>query len=151
MPDSEPLHETLDSLREQVERDFGRAEASAGDPNSTTSAGSTSALPRLRDAEASEVTHGEPVRTSGDRRGIRFVQGNTQNNRAQLLIWAVAVPFVRGMRTKELSRLLVQQCHFEHPTTRKVGEYAPLLGGMPGRGRSADLRKSSVKLFELLL
>eukprot|EP00971_Amphidinium_carterae_P143547 2843886-Amphidinium_carterae.1 len=47
MPDQEPLHETLDSLQEQVNRDFGSAEASAGNQNHSSSAGSASAIPHI--------------------------------------------------------------------------------------------------------
>eukprot|EP00971_Amphidinium_carterae_P268953 5335823-Amphidinium_carterae.1 len=85
MLDREPLHETLDSLQEQVERDFGAAEASAGNQNHTGSAGSASAIPHMQNAEASEVTHGEPVRTSGGRRGTRPVPCNTQSDREKLV------------------------------------------------------------------
>eukprot|EP00971_Amphidinium_carterae_P204219 4052484-Amphidinium_carterae.2 len=85
MPDREPLHETLDSLQEQVELDFGTAEASAGNQGFSVPAGSTTAPSRLQDAEASEVNLGEPVRTSRDRRGTRPVPNSTQNDREQLV------------------------------------------------------------------
>eukprot|EP00971_Amphidinium_carterae_P312296 6207175-Amphidinium_carterae.2 len=41
MPDREPVRETLASLCEQTEREFGAAEASAGPPNTSTATGSS--------------------------------------------------------------------------------------------------------------
>eukprot|EP00971_Amphidinium_carterae_P116368 2304925-Amphidinium_carterae.1 len=81
MEDRAPERATLASLQEQMERDFGTAEASAGSQNISTSTGSSSVLPHMQGADAAEVTHAycEPVRTSGANRGIRVVPVTKSN------------------------------------------------------------------------
>eukprot|EP00971_Amphidinium_carterae_P027140 535052-Amphidinium_carterae.1 len=170
MPVGGPLHETLDSLREQVERDFGAAEASAGDQTPSTSAGQLSAQPLRRDAEASEVTLGAPVRTSRDRRGIRPVPHDAQIDR-ELPVCLQCLPVVvydavtvyrhfvpslwpglwqlllcAACAHKNYSRpnCHLQQCRFQLAVTRNVGMFAPLHGGMPKRGRKTERSQRSV-------
>eukprot|EP00971_Amphidinium_carterae_P131802 2610614-Amphidinium_carterae.1 len=84
MQEREPVRETLTSLQEQIQNDFGTAEVSARSHNLSKSSGSTSALPPLTGAEASEGTHGEPVRTSGYKRGFRVVPSQSVVDREQL-------------------------------------------------------------------
>eukprot|EP00971_Amphidinium_carterae_P018935 372895-Amphidinium_carterae.2 len=83
--DRDPVRETLASLHEQIQSDVGTAEASAGIQNLATSTGSSSAFPHQSDADASEVTHGEPVRTSGNKRGISCVPSHVTSDREQLV------------------------------------------------------------------
>eukprot|EP00971_Amphidinium_carterae_P080595 1594732-Amphidinium_carterae.1 len=93
MPNREPVRETLASLREQTERDFGTAEASAGPQNISTSTGSCLALPHRPGADASEDPHGEPGRASQNKRGIRLVPSQDTVDRV-LLVCLQCLPVV---------------------------------------------------------
>eukprot|EP00971_Amphidinium_carterae_P243496 4835448-Amphidinium_carterae.1 len=85
MQDREPVRETLASLQEQIQIDFGTAEASAGSPNVSISTGSASVMPHLTGADASDASPGEPVRTSGYKRGTRIVPSHSCSDRATLV------------------------------------------------------------------
>eukprot|EP00971_Amphidinium_carterae_P242919 4823288-Amphidinium_carterae.4 len=85
MPDREPVRETLASLCEQTEREFGTAEAPAGPQNFSTATGSSSALSHQSGAEIAEEKSGEPARTSENKRGIRVVPSHSVVDREQLV------------------------------------------------------------------